>query len=120
VAALPTGNVTFMADTAEEKTTPKPKLGPIVKRLKSFAGAHGGATAVVENLGRKGARIVLIGADGRWGDQVVIAGFEAATAACTEAGVEVKDEWERELVNGIKTNGYEWGLMGRGKALTKA
>ena len=106
-----------MADTAEVKTTPEPKLGPIVKRLRRFAGGHGGATAVVENLGRKGARVVLIGADGRWGDQVVVAGFEAAVAACADAGVEVKDEWERELVTGIKTDGYEWGLMGRGRPL---
>jgi hypothetical protein len=108
-----------MAETVEQNTTPKPKIGPIVKRLKKFSGAHGGATAVVEYLGQKGARIVLIGADGRWGDQVVAGGFAEAKEACAEAGVEVKDEWERELVTGIKTNGYEWGLMGRNKPLDK-
>lgn len=103
-----------MVDTAEANTTPKPKTGPIVKRLKRFTGEHGGATAVVEYLGQKGARIVLIGRDGRWGDQVVAAGPEAATAACAEAGIEVKDGWERELVTGIKTDRYEWGRMVRG------
>lgn len=103
-----------MADTAEAKTTPEPQRGPTVKRLRRFVGDHGGATAVVENLGRKGARIVLIGQDGRWGDQVVAAGAEAATAACVEAGVVVKDEWVRELVTGIKTDSDERGRMVRG------
>ena len=100
-----------MAETVEENTTPKPKIAPVVKRLKSFAGAHDGATAVVEYLGQKGARIVLIGGDGRWGDQVVAGGVEAALAACAEAEVLVKDEWERELVTGIKTDDYEWNRM---------
>ncbi|WP_035856846.1 hypothetical protein [Cryptosporangium arvum] len=101
-----------MAETVEETTTPQPKIGPIVKRLKSFAGAHGGATAVVEYLGQKGARIVLVGDDGRWGDQVVAGGVDAARAACAEAGVTVRDEWERDLVTGIKTGSYEWDYMG--------
>jgi hypothetical protein len=101
-----------MAETSEANTTPQPKIGPIVRRLRGFAGQHGGATAVVEYLGQKGARIVLIGGDGRWGDQVVASGVEAATKACAEAGVEVKDAWERELVTGIKTDDYEWRRMG--------
>jgi hypothetical protein len=101
-----------MADTVEKQTTPAPKIGPIVKRLRAFAKEHGGATAVVEQLGQKGARIVLIGGDGRWGDQVVAGGFEAATTACAQAEIPVKDEWERELVTGIKTDHYEWNRMG--------
>ncbi|MFB9318514.1 hypothetical protein [Cryptosporangium minutisporangium] len=101
-----------MAETVEEQTTPKPKVGPIVKRLRSFAKAHDGATAVVEYIGQKGARIVLVGGDGRWGDQVVAGGVEAATTACAEAEIPVKDEWERDLVTGIKTDSYEWNYMG--------
>lgn len=101
-----------MAETVEQTTTPQPKIGPIVKRLKTFAEAHGGATAVVEYLGQKGARIVLVGTDGRWGDQVVAGGVEAAGLACAEAGVPVRDEWDRELVTGITTSHYEWDYMG--------
>jgi len=105
-----------MAETVEQNTTPKPKIGPIVKRLKGFANAHDGATAVVEYLGQKGARIVLVGGDGRWGDQVVAGGIEAAAEACAEAEIPVKDGWERDLVTGIKTDGYEWNYMGGSKA----
>ena len=101
-----------MVETVEENTTPQPKIGPIVKRLKSFSKTHDGATAVVEHLGQKGARIVLVGGDGRWGDQVVAGGVEAATQACAEAEIPVKDEWERERVTGIKTGPAEWKSMG--------
>ncbi|MFG1924054.1 hypothetical protein [Cryptosporangium sp. NPDC048952] len=101
-----------MAETVEETTVPQPKIGPIVKRLKTFASAHGGATAVVEYLGQKGARIVLVGDDGRWGDQVVAGGVEAARTACAEAEIPVRDEWERELVTAVKTDHYEWDYMG--------
>ncbi|TQS41249.1 hypothetical protein [Cryptosporangium phraense] len=87
-------------------------MADIVKRLQGFASSHGGATAVVEYLGQKGARVVLVGADGAWGDQVVAGGVEAATAACAEAEVTVKDEWDRDLVTGIKTGPPEWKYMG--------
>lgn len=114
-----------MADTMDEQTTPTPKIGPpkigpIVKRLRRFANDHDGATAVVEYLGQKGARIVLIGGDGRWGDQVLAGGVEAATTACAKAGVLVRDEWERDLVTGIRTDGYEWGRMGRNRPVSAA
>ena len=101
-----------MAETVEDTTTPKPRIAAVVKRLKGFAKAHDGATAVVEYLGQKGARIVLVGGDGGWGDQVVAGGVEAATAACAEAEIPVRDEWERDLVTGIKTSRYEWDYMG--------
>jgi DNA-binding LacI/PurR family transcriptional regulator len=83
--------------------------------LKAFATDHGGsATAVVSHLGRRGARIVLVGADGTWGDAVA-ADMEAARSACEAAGVPVAGAWERELAEAVKTSGYEWGLMGRGR-----
>jgi hypothetical protein len=113
----------------------------VVKALKRFAAAHGGAEALVEYLGSKGARIVLAGADGGWGDQVVRAvrkrpplfggpkttgdtpaepvpdppagqAIERARAACEAAGITVKDGWEREFAGRMTTTGYEWGRMG--------
>jgi hypothetical protein len=97
-----------------ETTTPAPPA--TVAALRAFAKDHGGsATAVVSYLGRRGARIVLVGADGTWGDQVVADGVDAAKAACEAAGVAVAGKWERELSEAVKTSGYEWGLMGRGR-----
>jgi hypothetical protein len=97
-------------------TSEKPAASaPVVAALKSFAAAHGGsATAVVEYLGRRGARIVVVGADGRWGD-LVVEDVESGRAACEAAGVELVDGWGRELADSVRSTGYEWGLMGRGR-----
>ncbi|HEV2088046.1 MAG TPA: hypothetical protein VGR21_07020 [Cryptosporangiaceae bacterium] len=91
-------------------TAPPPR---VVARLERFAVAHGGsAMAVVEHLGRPGARIVLVGADGTWGDQVVESVAEGR-AACEAAGVPVADTWERALANGLRTAAGERTAMGR-------
>lgn len=70
--------------------------------LRGFAAKHGGASAVVEYLGRRGARIVLVGDDGTWGDQVVPEGVDAAKAAVEAAGVTLVDGWPRELVEKMR------------------
>ncbi len=80
--------------------------------LKAFARDHGGsATAVVSHVGRRGARIVLVGADGIWGD-VVADDVESAKAACEAAGVTVVDKWERELAESVRTTVADWRRMG--------
>ncbi|PRW65261.1 hypothetical protein [Actinopolyspora mortivallis] len=67
-----------------------------VEAARRFVSRHGGsARAVVENLGRGGARIVLIGEDGSLGDVMV------ADPATGEAVVEAVDglesgEWDSE------------------------
>lgn len=69
----------------------------VVRALARFTVSHGGfATAVLENLGREGIRIVVIGEDGTWGDQVV-ADRRVALAACEAAKVDVAASWTREL-----------------------
>ncbi len=71
--------------------------GRVVGRVKAFASRHGGATAVLEDMGQEGVRIVLVGdADGIMGDQVV-ADRATAEAVAEEAGVPTS-EWVRELV----------------------
>ncbi len=80
--------------------------------LKAFAASHGGtATAVVSHIGRRGARIVLVGADGAWGD-VVAPDVDSAKAALDAAGVTVADSWGRELVESVRTTPAEWRRMG--------
>lgn len=72
--------------------------GPVALRLRAFLDAHGGAgSAVVSAIGRRGARIVVVAqADGAWADAVVDSVPEAV-AVCAAAGIEVADEWTREL-----------------------
>lgn len=80
--------------------------------MKSFAAGHGGATAVIEYVGRRGARIVLVGKDGTWGDHFAES-TDVARAACTRAGVAVENEWERELVEQMRPSKDLWRSMGR-------
>lgn len=63
-------------------------------RMRTFADAHGGATATIEYLGRNGVRVILVGADGIHGD-VVLSSVELAKRACTSAGLPTV-EWSRE------------------------
>ncbi len=95
------------ADTGEGGVDPR-----LVSAIRSFAEAHGGATAVVEYVGRRGARIVLVGGDGAWGDQFA-PGTDVARRACAEAGVQVENGWERELIATMRPNPDRWRDMGR-------
>ncbi|HEV7824422.1 MAG TPA: hypothetical protein VGP02_05910 [Mycobacteriales bacterium] len=88
----------------------------LVSTLKSFASAHGGsATAVVEYVGRGRVRIVLVGADGSWGDEVV-GDVGTARAAAEAAGLTVKDSWDRELTASVRTDEAHRLRMGGGRA----
>jgi hypothetical protein len=84
----------------------------LVASLKSFADVHGSAKAIIEYVGRRGARIVLIGDDGAWGDQFASA-TDVARQACEEAGVPVEKEWERELIAKMRPSNDLWRSMGR-------
>ncbi|WP_394617570.1 hypothetical protein JNUCC0626_00215 [Lentzea sp. JNUCC 0626] len=69
------------------------------KRIAEFVKAHGkpdtAVRAVIAPIGRAGARIVLVGADGAMGD-VMTKDVETATAVVeAAAGVEAA-EWDRE------------------------
>jgi hypothetical protein len=96
-----------MAD-GSEITTP----GSLVSGLKTFAAGHGGATAVIEYAGRRGARIVLMGEDGTGVDHFVES-TTIARAACERAGVSVDNEWERELTESMRPSNDLWRSMGR-------
>ena len=65
-------------------------------RLRGFVDEHGGpGTAVVAYLGRPGARIVVVAADGLFTD-AVLPGMDEAAVACQQAGIPV-ESWDREL-----------------------
>ncbi len=74
--------------------------GRIAARLRAFVGRHGGSgTAVVDRLGRRGARIVVVAADGRFTD-VVVGDTDVATSICAAADVPV-GSWDRDLTSRI-------------------
>ena len=80
--------------------------------IKAFATGHGGAKAVIEYVGKRGARIVLVGQDGEWSDQFAD-GTDIARKACESAGVEVENEWERELLEQMRPSNDLWRSMSR-------
>jgi hypothetical protein len=103
-----------MADGSDTTLTTEPiaPAGDLVAGIRSFAAAHGGAKAVVEYVGRRGARIVLVGEDGTWSDQFA-EGTDVARRACENAGVEVQNEWERELMELMRPSNDLWRSMSR-------
>ncbi len=106
-----------MADGSDTTLTAEPAApaalsGSLVSGIKSFAAGHGGAKAVIEYVGRRGARIVLVGEDGTWTDQFA-SGTDIARRACEKAGVEVENEWERELIEQMRPSNDLWRSMGR-------
>lgn len=102
-----------MADGSDTTLTLEhPAECGLVAGLRSFAGDHGGARAVIEYVGRRGARIVLVGEDGVWADQFA-PGTDVARSACTEAGVVVENSWERELIDQMRPSNDLWRSMRR-------
>jgi hypothetical protein len=104
-----------MADGFDSTLTadrPSSSLSGLAAGIKSFAAGHGGAKAVIEYVGRRGARIVLVGEDGTWADQFAD-GTDVARQACESAGVQVENEWERELMEQMRPSNDLWRSMSK-------
>jgi hypothetical protein len=95
----PRGSAVKLADVPEEtEETPSAPTARQLAAARDFVARHGKPSrAVVENIGRIGARVVLVGADGALGD-VLVAGPEAG-AALVEAVDDLEAaEWDSETV----------------------
>lgn len=105
-----------MADGSDTTLTADPTADQapngLVAGIKSFAAGHGGAKAVIEYVGKRGARIVLVGSDGAWADQFAD-GTDVARQACAKAGVAVENAWERELMDQMRPSNDLWRSMAR-------
>ncbi|MER5881264.1 MULTISPECIES: hypothetical protein [unclassified Streptomyces] len=107
-----------MADTEQIDETPgtaqDPKAERVAARLgreiDAFAKAHGGAEAQIAYLGERGARIVLVGEDGGWGD-LVAPSVAVAEDAVKKAGVTVHEAFDGEFAAKVRTGPYEWKRM---------
>lgn len=104
------GDTTLLAEQSEPGEPAVPR--GLTAGLKAFAAAHQGAKAIIEYVGRRGARIVLVGNDGAWGDQFA-PGTDVARAACETAGVPVENSWERELMSQMRPSNHLWRSMAR-------
>ncbi|GGP62125.1 hypothetical protein [Saccharothrix coeruleofusca] len=78
------------------------KVARAARTASEFVAAHGKPSrAVVENLGRAGARVVLVGDDGAMGDVVLpdVASAQAVVAAVTDLEAH---EWDRETTAAVR------------------
>lgn len=86
------------------------RVARLTKWITAFSAAHGGAEGQVAYVGQRGARIVLVGADGGWGD-LVAPSREIALKAVEKAGITLHDSFDGELAAKVRTGPYEWKRM---------
>ncbi|MFF0970586.1 hypothetical protein ACFYWA_35925 [Streptomyces sp. NPDC003283] len=99
-----------MADTQQVDPRAERKAARLAHRIGSFSTAHGGAEGQVAYLGERGARIVLVGEDGTWGD-IVAPTLAIAEQAVRKAGITVHESFDGEFAAKVKTGPYEWTRM---------
>ncbi|WP_424186031.1 hypothetical protein ACOBQX_29810 [Actinokineospora sp. G85] len=86
---------------ADDKT-PAPVPPEALKAATGFVKQHGKpARAVVEPIGRAGARVVLVGGDGAMGD-VLVPSVETGEALVEKVRDLDAAEWDRETVEAAK------------------
>ncbi|MFF4013484.1 hypothetical protein [Streptomyces sp. NPDC001843] len=99
-----------MADTQQVDPKAERKVAKLAKQIDAFAKAHGGAEGQVAHIGERGARIVLVGEDGGWGD-LVAPSRPIAEQAVHKAGITVHEAFDGEFAGKVKTGRYEWARM---------
>ncbi|MFD7015511.1 hypothetical protein [Streptomyces sp. NPDC059928] len=102
-----------MADTqVDEKQAARAerRAARLARQIGSFAQKHGGAEGQIAYIGQKGARIVLVGQDGGWGD-LVAPDHAVARSAVEKAGITVHEDFDGEFAAKVKTGPYEWTRM---------
>ncbi|MCG0064519.1 MULTISPECIES: hypothetical protein [Streptomyces] len=99
-----------MADTQQVDARAERKVSRLAHRISAFAKAHGGAEGQVAYIGERGARIVLVGEDGGWGD-LVAPTKEIAEKAVEKAGITVHESFDGEFAAKVTTGTYEWKRM---------
>ncbi|MFH9086144.1 MULTISPECIES: hypothetical protein [unclassified Streptomyces] len=99
-----------MADTQQVDARAERKAAKLAREISAFSKAHGGAEGQVAHIGERGARIVLVGADGGWGD-LVAPSTEIAQQAVEKAGITVHESFDGEFAAKVRTGPYEWKRM---------
>lgn len=90
-----TGAVT---DTATDAKTPVPPKAAQLAAARTFAAEHGKPVkAVVQRIGRAGARVLLVGGDGALGD-VVVPSVETGEALIEAVEGLERSEWDADTV----------------------
>ncbi len=96
---------------------PSPEAIELAQRVLAFRREHGGADAVVQHVGRGSGEVVLVGADGAWGN---LLGHDVAVAreACALADTTLHTAWPSGLGARVRTGEEQWREMGGESALS--
>ena len=103
-------SILAMADTQQVDAKADRKAAKLAKQITAFSKAHGGAEGQVAYIGRRGARIALVGEDGNWGN-LVAPTYEIAQKAVEKSGITVHEDFDGEFAAKVKTGRYEWTRM---------
>jgi hypothetical protein len=99
-----------MEETRQVDPKAERKAARLARQIIAFAEAHGGAEGQIAYLGEPGARIVLVGADGGWGD-LVAPSYEIAEKAAEKSGITVHEDFDGDFAARVRTGPYEWTRM---------
>ncbi len=91
---------------------PSPAAGIVDSIRRYVAAEDGSAKAILQPTGVAGIRITLIGEkNGLLGDRVVPSLDEAKAVVAQVDGLEIADEWDRELTNQVTIAPSHWRKM---------
>jgi hypothetical protein len=83
----------------------------LARQITSFAARHGGtAEGQISYVGTIATRIVLVAADGAWGD-LVAPTPRIARRAAERANLTLHDSFDGDLAARVRTGPYEWRRM---------
>lgn len=83
----------------------------LAQQIEAFARRNGGsAEGQIAYLGEVGFRIVLVGSDGGWGD-LMAPSKEVAEEAVERAGITLRESFDGEMAERVRTGPYEWDRM---------
>ncbi|MEU0672439.1 hypothetical protein ABZ330_06040 [Streptomyces sp. NPDC006172] len=99
-----------MADSKQVEAKAERTAARLAKRIGAFSKEHGGAEGQVAYIGERGARIVLVGEDGGWGD-LVAPSVDIARKAVEKAGITAHETFDGEFAAKVRTGPYEWTRM---------
>ncbi|MEU3844443.1 hypothetical protein AB0E88_31000 [Streptomyces sp. NPDC028635] len=99
-----------MADTQQVDAKAERTADKLARRISAFSKAHGGAEGQVAYIGERGARIVLVGEDGGWGD-LVAPSYAIAEKAVEKSGITAHESFDGEFAAKVETGPYEWKRM---------
>ncbi|WP_226961471.1 MULTISPECIES: hypothetical protein [Streptomyces] len=97
-------------DVVQDRATER-RTARVTRRLRGFVARHGAETeGQISYLGERGYRLVLVGRDGAFGDQVA-PGREILVRAAERAGITLRESFDGELAARVRTGPYEWSRM---------